>query len=112
MDSFLDTALSASAVTSLAYFLAFLILGGAVGWLMAGPARRRHWSASLAIVGVCGAWMGAEFACLFGQAQMGSEQTMVAAVAGAVGLAYAWRRHHPEPSPGDERRVAGERISA
>lgn len=111
MDGLLDSALGVSALTSLAYFLSFLILGGAVGWLMAGPARRRHWPASLAIVGVCGAWMGAEFTCLLGQAQMGSQQTMVAAVAGAVGLAYAWRRYHPEPS-GDDRRVAGERISA
>jgi hypothetical protein len=43
---------------------------------------------------------------------MGTEQTMLTAVAGAVGLAYAWRRNLPEPSPADERRVAGEHISA
>ncbi len=111
MDSFLDSALGASAVSCVVRFLVFLILGGAVGWLLAGPDRWRQWPASLAIVGVCGAWMGAEFAHLFGQAEMGSEQTLVAALAGAVGLAYAWRRHHPAAA-GDGRRVAGGGFSA
>lgn len=111
MDSFLDSALGASALSCIVRFLVFLILGGAVGWLLAGPVRWRHWPSSLAIVGVCGAWMGAEFAHLFGQAEMGSEQTLVAAVAGSVALAYAWRRHHPE-APGKDRRVAGGGLSA
>jgi uncharacterized membrane protein YfcA len=111
MDSFLDSALGASALSCVVRFLVFVILGGVVGWLLAGPIRWRHWPASLAVIGICGAWLGAEFAHLFGQAEMGSEQTLLAALLGSVGLAYVWRRHHPEP-PDDDGRIAGGGLSA
>lgn len=96
MENFLDAALGASAVTSLVRFATFLILGVGTGWVLAGRARWRRWPGALAVMGVCGAWMGAEAACLFGQAEMGSQTALLAAILGAVGLACAWRRHHPE----------------
>ncbi|MGJ0505706.1 MAG: hypothetical protein ACR652_00955 [Methylocystis sp.] len=98
MDSLLDAAQGAPVVSCVVQFFVFLALGGAVGWVFSGVRLWRAWSASLAIVGVCGAWMGAEFARLFGQAQSGSQPTLVAAVIGALGLGYAWRRHHPQTS--------------
>ncbi len=111
MDGFLDSAPGASALSCLVLFLVFLILGGGAGWLLAGPIRWRQWPTSLSIVGVGGAWMGAEFAHLVGQAEMGSEPTIIAALIGAVALTYAWRRRHPE-APDDGDHIAGTGASA
>lgn len=66
-----------------------------VGWLLARPRGRAGWSSSLSMIGVCGAWMGAEFAHLFRQAEHGSADELAAAAIGALWLAYAWRRLHP-----------------
>lgn len=69
-------------------------MGLAIGWLLGAPRRAGHWSPALAIMGVCGAWLGAETACLIGQAARGSATEFVAALLGAAALAYAWRRRH------------------
>lgn len=83
------------ATASLVQFAAFLLMGAAAGWLLARSHERKKWSAPLAMIGVCGAWMGAELACLFGQVDRGGAEQFLAALIGAGGLAYAWRRYHP-----------------
>lgn len=110
MDSFLGAALGASVASSLLQFVAFVFLGASAGWLMTRPRRLRDCSASLPMIGVCGAWLGAEVACLFGQAQRGGGEMFAAALIGALGLAWLWRRHHPEPDGGG--RMAGGRLGA
>jgi len=110
MDSFLNAALGAAAGSSFFQFAAFLMIGAAVGWLMVRPRRLHECSASLPMIGVCGAWLGAEMACLIGQAQRGGGGMFLAALIGALGLAWFWRRHHPEPDNGGH--IASGRLRA
>jgi hypothetical protein len=91
-------ALTASALSSCIQFIVFLAMGAAAGWLLSRPRRWSSWSSSLSMIGVCGAWMGAEFAHLFGQAERGGADELATAALGAFALAYAWRRLHP-PAP-------------
>ncbi|MDJ0447990.1 hypothetical protein [Methylocystis sp. JR02] len=95
MSAMFDEAFSASALFPCVQFVSFLAIGAMVGWLLARPRRRAGWSSSLSMIGVCGAWMGAEFAHLFRQAEHGSADELAAAAIGALWLAYAWRRLHP-----------------
>lgn len=111
MDEFLSAALRAMASSPYAQFVAFLIMGLAVGWLLCGPGWARTWSATLAIMGVCGAWLGAEIACLIGQADRGSASEFVAALLGAGALVIAWRRRHPHRPDGSDHIALG-RINA
>ncbi len=111
MDGFLDAALGASASSLHVQFAAFLIMGLAAGWLLGQPRRWGVWSPTLAIMGVCGAWLGAEVACLIGQAARGGATEFAAASLGAAGLAYAWRRRHP-PSSDRKDHIALGRFSA
>jgi hypothetical protein len=99
-------ALGVSAFSACIEFTAFFAIGLAAGLLLARP---RSWSShlgSLAVVGVCGAWMGAESAYLFGRAEWGGPEGLLAASLGAVGLAYLWRRLHPAPGSDAGGRVA------
>jgi hypothetical protein len=84
-------------IASCIEFAVLLGIGLAAGWLFARP---RKWSShfgSLAVVSVCGAWMGAEFAHLFGRVDWDGAEGLASATLGAVALAYAWRRLHPPP---------------
>lgn len=105
MSDFPDPAFGVSASSSLVQFLGFLFIGMAAGWALSLPARRSAVAAPLAIIGVCGAWFGAEAAHLFGQASSGDASEYTAAMVGAAALAYAWRRFHP-PTPERGRGVA------
>lgn len=78
-------------------FLVFAFLGTGVGWMLARPCAWNCWLTSLLVIGVSGAWLGAEFACLIGQATPGGAMHLGAATAGAAGLTYAWRFLHPRP---------------
>lgn len=98
MHPFFEGALQAAASLNF-QFVAYLLMGLAVGWLLDRPGHVTEAFATLALVGVCGAWLGAEFAYLFGQAPRGSAHQLVAALIGAVILAYAWRRLHPATEP-------------
>ncbi len=103
MDELLDAALGAPASSPHVQFAAFLFMGLAVGWALGQSRRWAGWSPTLAIMGVCGAWLGAETTCLIGQATRGSASEFVGAFLGAAALAYAWRRRHPpSPNPPDE----------
>ncbi len=111
MDDFLGAALGASASSLHVQFAAFVIMGLAVGGALGRARSHWAWSPALAIMGVCGAWLGAEVYCLFGQAERGSGSEFVAAFLGALWLAYVWRRYHPEAQ--DERTdIAVPRINA
>jgi uncharacterized membrane protein YeaQ/YmgE (transglycosylase-associated protein family) len=79
-------------------FIAFLILGVSAAWVMAFPPRWDGRSAVMSIVGVSGAWFGAEVARLFGQAPQGGAEQFLAALIGALGLAYVWGRLNPPNS--------------
>ncbi len=96
MSAMFGGALGVSAVSCIE-FIVFLVIGLAAGWLFAGPHRWSSHFSSLAVVSVCGAWMGAEFAHLFGRADWDGAGGLAAAMLGSVGLAYAWRRLHPPP---------------
>jgi uncharacterized membrane protein YeaQ/YmgE (transglycosylase-associated protein family) len=100
MTATIDAALGASEFAFFIHFLVFLVTGGAAGFLFASPRRWDASTCSLAIIGVCGAWLGAEFAHLFGWVESGGAYQLLAAAAGACGLVYAWRRaHRPAPDP-------------
>ncbi|KAF2992144.1 hypothetical protein MJC1_00516 [Methylocystis sp. MJC1] len=96
-----DEAFSASALFACVQFITFLAIGAMVGWLLSRPRRWASWSSALSMIGVCGAWTGAEFAHLIGQAEHGSADELAAAAIGALGLAYAWRRLHPSETGED-----------
>lgn len=89
-----DAAIGLSASSSLFQFAAFLLMGALVGWLLNDPLHGGPCCAPLAIVGVCGAWIGGEFAVLFGRAARGGWNDFAAAFLGAAALAYVWRRRH------------------
>lgn len=78
-------------------FLVFVFLGVSVGWILARPSGWSCWRTTLLVVGVSGAWLGGEFACLIGQAPRGGPGQVLSAMAGAAALAYAWRWLHPRP---------------
>ncbi|WP_457796699.1 hypothetical protein [Methylocystis sp. S23] len=100
MTATIDAALGASQYASFVHFLAFLIIGVIVGGLLAQPREICAWTFSLAMMGVCGAWLGAEFAHLFGQVESGGANQLIAASVGAWALVYVWRRmRRPAPSP-------------
>lgn len=101
MKAVLEAVAGASATSLNVQFVAYLLIGMCVGWLLTRPCRWNSWCTSLALVGVCGAWLGAEVAHLFGQAESGSAHQFVAALIGAGALAYFWRRLHPRPDEGD-----------
>jgi uncharacterized membrane protein YeaQ/YmgE (transglycosylase-associated protein family) len=111
MDDFLGAALGASASSLHVQFAAFLVIGVAVSWLLGRMHPRTGLSPALAIMGVGGAWLGAEVSCLFGQAQRGGAVALAAGLLGALALACAWRRYHPEGAEGS-RHIAVRRISA
>lgn len=111
MGEFLDAALGASASSLHVQFAAFVIMGLAVGWGLGQSGRWGGWSPTLAIMGVCGAWLGAEMACLIGQATRGGATEFAAAFLGAAALAYAWRRRHPPLSERPDHIALG-RFSA
>ncbi|QGM98784.1 hypothetical protein [Methylocystis parvus] len=71
-----------------------MIIGAAIGCALARPLRLCAWTTSLAMMGVCGAWMGAEVAYLFGRVEIGGVHQFLAAVVGAGLFAYVWRRAH------------------
>jgi uncharacterized membrane protein YeaQ/YmgE (transglycosylase-associated protein family) len=98
MQPIFDAAFGAGVLSEPVEFLAYLVMGVLVGWLMARPCGVNPWFASLALMGVCGAWMGAEFAYLFGQAPRGGSEQFLAAMIGAGALAHAWRKWHPRPA--------------
>jgi uncharacterized membrane protein YeaQ/YmgE (transglycosylase-associated protein family) len=100
-----------AALSALVEFLVYVVMGVSAGWLLARPRRMNPWFTSLALVGVCGAWLGAEIAHLFGQAPRGGSEQFVAALIGAGALAYAWRKWHPRP-PSDGVDVAIHRRHA
>jgi uncharacterized membrane protein YeaQ/YmgE (transglycosylase-associated protein family) len=89
-----DAAIGLSASSSLFQFAAFLLMGALVGWLLNDPLHGGACCAPLAIVAVCGAWFGGEFAVLFGRADRGSLNDFAAAFVGAAALAFLWRRRH------------------
>lgn len=91
----MTTIFDATASSAPMQFLAFLVIGFAVGGFFAWPRRWSSASTPLAVIAVCGAWLGGEFACLFGEAEKGGLNQFVVALMGAGALAYAWRRFHP-----------------
>ena len=93
MKAIIDAAIGASASYNL-QFLAYLLMGLLVGWVLTQPRKWGPAFTSLALVGVCGAWLGAEFAHLFGQAERGGSGQFSAAIIGSVAFAYTWRRLH------------------
>jgi uncharacterized membrane protein YeaQ/YmgE (transglycosylase-associated protein family) len=79
-------------------FIVYLLVGLAVAGVLAWPARGDDRSTRfrvLGVLGVCGAWFGAEAAHLFGQVPQGGAPHFLSALVGALGLAYLWRRWHP-----------------
>jgi uncharacterized membrane protein YeaQ/YmgE (transglycosylase-associated protein family) len=90
-----NAAFGVSSSSSLVQFIAFLLMGAFVGWLFNDPRHGAPCCLALAIVGVCGAWLGGEIACLLGRVDRGGWDDFAAAMAGAAALAYLWRRHHP-----------------
>lgn len=111
MAEILAAALGVPASSPYVQFAAFLMMGLAVSWLFEQPRGLSSWSPSLAMIGVCGAWLGAEFAYLIGQAERGGEEQFLAALIGAAALAHAWRRFHPRSSD-DGHDVAIQRSHA
>lgn len=94
-----DAAFGVSASSAPIQFAAFLLMGGLVGWLFNDPRHGGACHATLAVVGVGGAWIGGEVACLLGRVDRGGWNDFAAALFGAAALAYLWRRHHaPEPA--------------
>ncbi len=78
-------------------FFVYLIMGTVIGWVLTTTYRATEDFVSLILVGVSGAWLGAEGARLFGQAEEGSAHQFAAALIGSFALAAAWRRFHPTP---------------
>ncbi|WP_363348394.1 hypothetical protein [Methylocystis echinoides] len=113
MDDLLDAALGASASSPHVQFAAFVLIGLAVGWVLvcARPLRLRALSPAVAIMGVCGAWLGSEAACLLGQVPRGGGVALAGGLIGAAALCYAWRRRHPERPDGPDHIALG-RFSA
>jgi len=102
MNAILDAAIGTN-VSANIQFITLLLLGLAVGWLMARPCGLSCWFTTLVMVGVSGAWLGAEITHLLGQGPRGGLTQLVAAMAGAALTAHAWRRFHPRPE--DEGRA-------
>jgi hypothetical protein len=96
MQTIIDAALGANGSVHL-QFLIFAILGMSVAWILARPCVWGSWLTTLLVIGVSGAWLGGEAACLIGQADRGGAAQVGAAMAGAGLLAYAWRWLHPRP---------------
>jgi hypothetical protein len=102
MTAMIDGAFGASVFSSCVQFAIFLAIGVATGWLLTRPRKWCAWSNSLSMIGVCGAWLGAEFTHLFGQGARSGVDQLAAAALGAFALAYAWRRLHPAPEASDD----------
>jgi uncharacterized membrane protein YeaQ/YmgE (transglycosylase-associated protein family) len=90
-----DAAFGVSSSSSLVQFVVFLLMGALVGWLFNDPLHGAPCCLGLAIIGVCGAWIGGEIACLLGRVERGGWDQFSSAMIGAAALAYLWRRHHP-----------------
>jgi uncharacterized membrane protein YeaQ/YmgE (transglycosylase-associated protein family) len=101
MQEFFEGFFGASGMSQPMGFPGSLVVGVMVGWLLARPCRISSWFASLALIGVCGAWLGGETAHLFGWAPKGGVEQFLAGMVGAAALAHAWRKWHPRPSEGD-----------
>jgi uncharacterized membrane protein YeaQ/YmgE (transglycosylase-associated protein family) len=97
-----DAAFGVSSSSSPVQFAVFLLMGALVGWLFNDPLHGAPCCLALAIVGVCGAWIGGEIACLLGRVDRGGWDDFIAALVGAAALAYLWRRHHPPEMTFDE----------
>ena len=78
-------------------FLVYVFLGMSVGWALSRPCAWSCWLTTVLMIGVSGAWLGAEAACLIGQADRGGLVQLAAAATGAGALVYAWRWLHPRP---------------
>ena len=104
-----DAALSVSTSSSPVQFLAFLLMGALVGWLFNDPLHGGACHGTLAVVGVGGAWIGGEVACLLGRVDRGGWDDFAAAFFGAAALAYLWRRHHAPVNSFDQDVAAQER---
>lgn len=100
MDSILTAAFGTN-ISANVQFIALALLGSIVGWLMARPCAFSCWLATIAMVGVWGAWLGAEATHLLGQEPRGGPGQLLAAMAGAALMAHAWRRLHPRPEEDD-----------
>jgi uncharacterized membrane protein YeaQ/YmgE (transglycosylase-associated protein family) len=96
-----DASLDVFASSSLVQFAAFLLIGAVVGWLLNDPLHGGACCPPIAIIGVCGAWIGGEAAVLIGRVDRGGWNEFAAAVIGAMALAWFWRRHHAPVSPLD-----------
>jgi len=106
MTATIAAALRAWQFDSLFQFTVFVIIGFAAGWSLAHPRRWCVWTASLAMMGIAGAWLGAELACLSGQVERGGPEQLVAAAIGAGALAYSWRRIQRPARPGASGDIA------
>lgn len=101
MADLIDAAFAAAASSNSLRFIVFVVSGLCAGWLLARPGC---WSSSpfcLTIMGVCGAWIGAELAYLIGQADPGGSAALGAALFGSIALPFVWRRLR-EPARDDE----------
>lgn len=78
-------------------FLVYVFLGMSVGWVVSRPCAWSDWLTTVLVIGASGAWLGAEVACLIGQADRGGLIQLAAATTGAGGLVYVWRLLHPRP---------------
>lgn len=96
MQTIIDATFGANGSAHL-QFLVFVMLGMSVGWMLARPCGWSCWAATLLIIGVSGAWLGAQAACLIGQVDRGGAVQFAASVVGAGVLTYAWRWLHPPP---------------
>lgn len=103
MNAIFDALTSSNASANIQFFVLFA-LGVGVGWLMARPCGWSCWFSTLAVVGVSGAWLGAEAAYRIGQAPRGGGEQLLAAMAGAALMVHLWRRLHPRPH--DDHHIA------
>lgn len=76
-------------------FLALVLIGGLIGWVIGRRAHSANWFATLALIGVAGAWFGSEVAFVFNFAERGSVGHLFSGVVGSILTTLLWRRFHP-----------------
>ncbi|MFO1118515.1 MAG: GlsB/YeaQ/YmgE family stress response membrane protein [Beijerinckiaceae bacterium] len=81
-------------------FVALVIIGGFAGWIAGMVTGRRHWLFTNILIGVCGSWLGSQFAQLAGVQLVGKWSHFLAALVGSIVILFIWQALHPQNQRG------------